>query len=152
MDYNPNGGNQNNGGDQWDRWNSSASNSSYYNQPVHKPYGQGFTMASVTCGILSITACWTGVLSLPLGALGILFAMLVYRKGRKLNTPCVIGISTSCIGLVFGLLITVYSLVMLPFLLKDETFRNQLDMMMQQIYGMDLETLMKEYGDYTIGE
>lgn len=152
MDYNPNGGNQNNGGDQWDKWNSNASNSSYYNQPVHKPYGQGFTMASVICGVMSITACFTGVLSLPLGALGILFAMLVYRKGKRLNTPCVLGISTSCIGLVFGLLIIVYSLVMLPILLKDETFRNQLNMMTQQVYGIDFDTIMKEYYDYTIGE
>lgn len=149
MGYNQDGSNQNNS--QWDRWNSSASNSSYYNQPTHRPYGQGFTMASVTCGVLSVTTCCTGILPLPLGALGILFALLVYRKGKKLNSACVMGITASCIGLAFGLILTIYSFVMLPALLRDDAFRSQLDMMMQQMYGMDLEEFLQEYG-YTIEE
>lgn len=150
MDYNRDGGNQNNS--QWDRWNSNASNSSYYNQPTHKPHGQGFTMASVTCGILSITTCCTGILPLPLGALGILFAILVYRKGKKLNTACVMGISISCIGIAIGLLMTVYSFVMLPVFLKNEAFRSQFDVLTRQMYGMDFEEFLKEYYGYTINK
>lgn len=150
MDYNQGGGNQNN--NQWDRWNSNASNSSYYNQPIHRPHGQGFTMASVTCGILSITTCCTGILPLPLGALGILFAVLVYRKGRQINSACVMGITTSCIGIAIGLMITIYSFAMLPTLLKNEAFRSQFDTLTQQMYGMDFEEFLKEYYGYTIGE
>ena len=63
MDNNWNG---NNG--QRDRWNSSASNSSYYNQPTHRPYGQTFSIASAICGLLSMTTSCTIILSLPLGA------------------------------------------------------------------------------------
>lgn len=150
MDYNQDGSNQNNG--QWDRWNSNASNSSYYNQPTHKPRGQGFTMASVTCGILSITTCCTGILPLPLGALGILFAVLVYRKGKKTNTACALGISTSCIGIAIGLMMTIYSFAMLPFFLKNEAFRSQFDVLTQQMYGMDFEEFLKEYYGYTINK
>ena len=144
------GGNQNN--NQWDRWNSNASNSSYYNQPTHNPHGQGFTMASVTCGILSITTCCTGILPLPLGALGILFAVLVYRKGKKLNSACVMGITTSCLGIAVGLMMTIYSFAMLPALLKNEAFRSQFDTLTQQMYGMDFEEFMEEFYGYTISE
>lgn len=150
MDYNQGSGNQNN--NQWDRWNSNASNSSYYNQPTHRPYGQGFTMASVTCGILSITTCCTGILPLPLGALGILFAVLVYRRGKRMNSACVMGITTSCIGIAVGLMMTVYSFTMLPVFLKNEAFRSQFDTLTQQMYGMDFEEFLKEYYGYTISE
>lgn len=150
MDHNQGNGNQNN--NQWDRWNSNASNSSYYNQPTHKPYGQGFTMASVACGILSITTCCTGILPLPLGALGILFAVLVYRKGKKMNSACVMGITTSCLGIAVGVMMTVYSFAMLPFFLKDEAFRSQLDTLTQQMSGMDFEEFLKAYYGYTISE
>ena len=148
MGYERYGSNQNN--DQWDKWNSNAANSSYYNQPTHRPHGQGFTMASVTCGILSITTCCTGILPLPLGALGILFAVLVYRKGKTLNSACVMGITTSCIGIAVGLMMTVYTFVMLPVFLKNEAFRSQFDNLTQQMYGMDFEEFLKEYYGYTI--
>ena len=146
MDYNQNGGNQ------WDKWNSNASHSSYYQQPVREPRGQGFTMASLTCGILSVTLCCTGVLSLPLGALGILFAVLVYRKGQQLNTPCILGIISSCLGIGIGIFLTVYSFVMLPALMKNEAFRNQINTMSEQLYGMDFEELMEEFYGYTFTE
>lgn len=148
MDYNQNGGNQNNGNR--DRWNSSASESSYYNQPTHRPYGQSFSIASFVCGILSITTCCTGILSLPLGALGILFAVLVYRKGKQLNSICTLGIVFSCSGIVIGLIMIVYSFIMLPAFLKNEAFRSQFDGLTEQMYGMDFEEFLKEYYGYTI--
>ena len=95
MDNNWNGGNWN-GNDRQDRWNSNASNSSYYNQPTHRPYGQSFSIASAVCGLLSMTTSCTIVLSLPLGALGILFAVLAYRAKKKINNTCVTGIILSC--------------------------------------------------------
>lgn len=148
MDHNQGSGNQNNGNQQWDRWNSSSSNSSYYNQPTHRPYGQGFTMASLTCGILSVTTCCTGAFCLPLGALGILFALLVYRKGKPLNSACILGITTSCIGIVIGLAMTVYSFIMLPTFLENEAFRSQFDTLTQMLYGMDFEELLEKYYGY----
>lgn len=151
MDYDQNSGNQNNNS-QWDRWNSNASNSSYYNQPTHSPHGQGFTMASITCGILSVTTCCTGVLSLPLGALGILFAVLVYRKGKQLNAPCITGIIFSCIGIAMGLFMTIYSFVMLPTFLENEAFRSQFDAVTEQMYGMDFEEFLETFYGYTISE
>ena len=83
MDNNRNGSNWNDHNGQRDRWNSSSSDSSYYNQPTHRPYGQAFSVASAVCGLLSMTTSCTIVLSLPLGALGILFAVLAHRAKKK---------------------------------------------------------------------
>ncbi len=138
--------NSQNNNDQWDRWNSNASNSSYYNQPTHRPYGQGFMIASGICGIMSLTACCMGILSLPLGALGILFAALTYRKGRKMNSTCLIGVVSSCLGIVSAVVLMINSFAMLPTLMKDDAFRSQLDAVIQQMYGMDFTEFMEEYG------
>jgi len=151
MDDNQNSQNhQNNNNGQWDRWNSNASNSSYYNQPTHRPYGQGFMIASGVCGLLSVTTCCTGVLSLPFGALGILFAVLTYRKGKKMNSACTAGIICSCVGMLSGIFLLVYSFAMLPVFMENEAFRQQFDVITQQMYGMDFAEFMREYYGYTI--
>lgn len=142
MDYNQN--NRNN----WDRWNSSASNNSYYNQPTHRPYGQGFLIASMICGVLSVTACCTGVLSLPLGALGILFALLTYRRGKKMSGSAMTGLVFSVMGIITGVSMLIYSFAMLPAMLQDPVFRNQVDVMTEQLYGMDFAEFMEEYYGY----
>ena len=151
MDYNQNDPNNWKGDNQqYDRWNSNASNSSYYNQPTHRPYGQGFIIASMVCGVLSVTACCTGILSLPLGALGILFALLTYRKGKKMNGTAMIGIVLSAMGIITGISMLVYSFYMLPEMMKDPFFRNQVDAITEQMYGMDFAEFMEEFYGYEI--
>lgn len=135
---------------QIDRWNSNASNSSYYNQPTHRPYGQGFIIASMICGALSVTACCTGILSLPLGALGILFALLTYRKGKKINGSAMTGIFLSVIGIITGVSMIIYSFYTLPQMMQDPFFRSQVDAMTEQMYGMDFAEFMKEIYGYEI--
>lgn len=151
MDDNQNNRNQQNNADgQWDRWNSDSSNSSYYNQPTHRPYGQGFMVASGICGLLSITTCCAGILSLPLGALGILFAVLASRRGRKMSSTCVMGIVLSCIGIFSSVSMIVYSFSMLPTLMENEMFRSQFDAVSQQMYGMDFSQFLEEFYGYTL--
>ncbi|MCI8529817.1 MAG: hypothetical protein HFH82_11820 [Lachnospiraceae bacterium] len=149
MDFNQNQRNQQNNDGSWDRWNSNASNSSYYNQPTHRPYGQAFTIASGICGLMSVTACCTGILSLPLGALGILFAALTYRKGKKMNSASLVGVVSSCVGIISAVIITINTFTMLPALMENESFRYQLDTMTQQMYGMDFQTFMEEFYGYS---
>ena len=149
MDFNQNQRNQQNNDGSWDHWNSNASNSSYYNQPTHRPYGQAFTIASGICGLLSVTACCTGILSLPLGALGILFAALTYRKGKKMNSACLVGMVSSCVGIISAVIMTINTFTMLPTLMENESFRYQLDTMTQQMYGMDFKTFMEEFYGYS---
>ena len=149
MDLNQNQRNQQNNDGSWDRWNSNASNSSYYNQPTHRPYGQAFTIASGICGLMSVTACCTGISSLPLGALGILFAALTYRKGKKMNSASLVGVVSSCVGIISAVIITINTFTMLPTLMENESFRYQLDTMTQQMYGMDFQTFMEEFYGYS---
>lgn len=118
MDDNWNPRNNRSDDGQWDRWNSNASNSSYYNQPVHKPYGQSFSMASFVLGVLSVTTGCCGF-SLPLGALGILFALLVHRKGRKLNSTAKSGLTLSCIGVFLGICTIIYVQLTMPRILQQ---------------------------------
>lgn len=112
MDDNRNSRNNQSDGSEWDRWNSNASNSSYYNQPVHRPHGQAFSYASFLFGMLSVTIGCCGI-SLPLGALGLLFALLVHRKGKKLNHTAKSGLVLSCIGIFLGLF-SIYISLMMP--------------------------------------
>lgn len=91
----------------WDKWNSNASHSSYYNQPTHPPYDQGFSLASMVCGILSVTLGCCG-LSIPLSALGILFAVLCHRKKKPLNPNCRAGVFLSTFGLLYGIITLIY--------------------------------------------
>lgn len=86
----------------WDKWDSNASHSSYYNQPTHPPYDRGFSMASMVCGVLSATlgCCY---LSIPFGAMGILFAVLCRRRNKPLNANCRMGIYLSVFGLLYGI-------------------------------------------------
>ena len=91
----------------WDKWDSNASHSSYYNQPTHTPRDQGFSVAAVCCGLLSVTLGWCS-LSLPLGAMGILFAVLCSRKNKPLNSSCSMGLSLSIFGCIYGTVSLVY--------------------------------------------
>ncbi len=130
--------------DQWDRWDSNASNSSYYNQPTHTPYDQGFSIASLVMGILSVSLGCCGM-SLPFGALGILFALLCYRKGKRLNGNARFGLYLSIFGCVYGAGVMIYSLLQLPAMLKDPTYVNQLNQLYQSLFGMDFEEFIQSF-------
>jgi predicted membrane protein len=74
----------------------------------------------MVCGIASVTLCCTGVLSLPLGALGILFAILSRRLGKSMSPASIAGIVLSCTGIVFGLMTCGYLVYMI---LTDSDYR-----------------------------
>lgn len=132
---------------QWDRWNSNASHSSYYNQPTHRPYGQAFTVASLICGMLSITIVWSG-LSFWLGSLGILFALLVRRKGKRMSGQAQMGLTLSTIGFALGIFLIVYIIASLPTLLRNEAYMEQLNTFFRAGTGMDFEEYLKNLWDY----
>ncbi len=105
-------------------------------QPSHSQSRSSFSIASMVCGIISIFLCCIG-LSFPFGALGILFAVLTYRKGWMLDSMSMIGLVTSCMGFLFSILLIVSTLVQLPEMLKDPDFRNSMDILYEEFYGQD---------------
>lgn len=136
MDYRPgNNPTQYNSGNQYNNMRNSSSG--------------GFAIASLICGILSLVFCCLGFISLALGAMGILFAVLSNRKGKPMSGMSVTGISTGIVGMALGFFITIYYIfaAMLPIMLQQPDFREQLDALYEEAYGMDMEEFMDQlYG------
>lgn len=122
-----------------------------YYQSAPNPFQKNiFAAASLMLGIFSATSCCTGILSLPLGALGILFAILTYRKGKSLHTLSIVGIVFSAIGVLSSLFMLIYTFVALPTLMQNETFRQQMNAVSEQMYGIEFDELMEEAYGYEL--
>ena len=106
-----------------------------------------FTVASMIMGICSLLTICTAILPLPLGALGILFAILSYRKGRQMDTMAVTGIATSCVGLLFSLAVVGMAFAMMPSMLRDPEYRDMLNRYYESVYGQSYDDLFENaYG------
>lgn len=122
-----------------------------YYQSSPNPFQKNkFAAVSLMLGIFSVTSCCTGILSLPMGALGILFAILTYRKGKSMHTLSIIGIVLSAIGIFTSLVMLIYTFVALPTLMKDESFRQQMNAVSEQMYGIEFDELMEEAYGYEL--
>lgn len=97
-----------------------------------------FSIASMICGILSILVCCCGFLSLPFGALGILFALLARRKGQSMNGMSIAGIVTSAIGMVCGVAFLVLSFSGTLTLMNDPAYHDEMYDTMEEIYGEEM--------------
>lgn len=122
MDYNQ----YNNGQNNW--------NQNYYQRQAPRKKENGFAIASMVCGICSAVLFCLG-LSLPFGALGILFAILTYRKGKSMNSMSLAGIATSCIGLFLSLIMIINVFIQFPRMMEDPALRKELDTVYEGIYG-----------------
>ena len=123
-------------------YNQNQNNEMNQNIPQIDPKYRGLSIASMVCGICSLVLCCTGLLSIPAGALGILFALLTRKRGQRMNNMCVAGIWLSCVGLALGIFITVSSIVTV---FTDPSYMNMLDRMYQQMYGVDMEEFWQSY-------
>lgn len=117
--------------------------------PPHPDAFGGLPTASRICGIISfglgifsVTACCLGYLSIPLGALGILFAMLSRRLGKQMPPACKSGIILSVIGIVVGLVMMIATIYIT---ITDPQFWEQMqetmelyEEMYEETYGIDL--------------
>ncbi len=106
-----------------------------------------FAKASLIMGIISILTMITGVLPLPFGALGILFAVLSHKKKKPLETPAFIGAITSTIGMSLSIVLIAISAAMLPTMLRSPQYREQLNNDVESMYGISFDELLEEgYG------
>jgi len=104
MDYNGNGQGYNQG-----RYNQNQGyNQGNYSQPPVN--GQGFAIASLVCGIVSIVLCWCyGIIGLACG----IVAIVMRNKFRDLNGGYVNGMAKAgficaCVGTSLSALALVY--------------------------------------------
>lgn len=106
-----------------------------------------FTVASLILGVCSLATVCTAILPLPLGALGILFAVLAYRKGRSMDTMTLAGIATSCVGLAFSVLMCGLMFSMIPSMMRDPEYRDMLNRYSENMYGESYDDLFERaYG------
>lgn len=104
-----------------------------------------FAIASMVMGIGSILLCCLGFVSLPMSALGILFAILSRRKGSGMHGMSIAGIWTSAVGMVLGLISAVY-LIIIMIIVATPSLHHYLDPLYQQTYGMDYDEFMEYMG------
>ncbi len=106
---------------------------------------RGFALASMIFGVSSILLCCTGLLPLPLGALGTLFAILSRRRAKPMSGMGAAGMVTSIIGMVMGIVIIAYLAAMVAMAFNPDT-RPYLDRIYQNAYGMTFEEFMEYVG------
>ncbi|MBQ7954822.1 MAG: DUF4190 domain-containing protein [Lachnospiraceae bacterium] len=131
-------------------------------QPSYTPYTPPrrniYATLSLIFGIVSLALMCTGILPIPLGALGIIFAV-ISRRGARMDSTAKTGCLLSSIGLGCGLLLTIAIYVfsiftMMQTILSDNqnlyTDPDALtDQMMESIYGENYKELFEQYGiDY----
>lgn len=105
-----------------------------------------FSIASFVCGTIALVTLCTAVIPIPFGALGTLFAILTYRKGKPLSPYSKIGLWLSVGSLILGIIYTAYVTitVVIP-LYNDPTFIQQLNTYYEAIYGISYEEFMDLY-------
>ena len=117
----------------WTDWDSicphkeDSTNNPYYNQPTHSPYkGQGFAVASMVCGILSMMLTCLGIVPFILGAFSLIFASLAYRKGKRRNNLVFYGLVASGFGIISAIFMLVQIFALQPNGTQMNTYRQYL--------------------------
>ncbi len=105
-----------------------------------------FASASLIMGVLAILTIVTGILPFIFGGLGILFATLARRRKKLLATSAFIGLATSVIGIFLSFSILCVTIVQLPEMLKDPTYRAQMNDISQATYGVTFDEMLEQSG------
>lgn len=123
----------------------------FYQQPTAPKKLNGFSIASMVCGIISLVCCCAG-LGLPLGALAILFAILAYRKGKSMDSMSISGIATGIFGMIMGLVFIIYVLFSYISVWEDPYFQREMYESFEEIYGEDYADMMGELYGFDMDE
>ncbi len=118
----------------------------YYNQPYEPQYKptDKFALVSMIMGICSLATFCTIFLPLVLGALGIIFAILSKRRGKKMESSAVTGVITSALGLGVALVFCIISIGSAFVMLQPEN-RDQLNELYENSFGMTYEEYVEEF-------
>ena len=124
----------------------------YYNRR-----NNNFSATSCILGGISLLTVCTGIFSIPLGALGMLFAALS-KRDNKMDPTAKLGCVLSGIGLDSGLVLTIFVYVSMFFTmfnnidyskLANMTEEQAMDYMMESMYGPEYEAYFRSMGiDY----
>ena len=102
-----------------------------------------FEIASIVMGIISMVLLCTGVLAIPFGALGVLFALLSRKDKDRLGNIAITGAIISVVSMITGAFITVYSIYTV---MTDPSVLEEVSRMYAR-YGMEMPTIPTFYGE-----
>lgn len=111
---------------------------------ANKENNSRFASASMICGFISLGMIMTGILSIAVGGLGILFASLSTRNGVAMHRKAKVGLTASIFGFIVGIIVTAISAISVYASIKDGTFLKQFNQMYESVYGESID--LKEYG------
>ena len=112
-----------------------------------QPKKNSFARASMFLGVAALFSMATIFFPIPLAALSILFACLSHRKGLKRELSALVGLISSVVALIISTITIIASVAMLPTMIKDPQYREQLDAVAEQLYGDSFEDMIEElYG------
>lgn len=111
--------------------------SSYYEYASSK---NTFAYASLILGGIAIVTFSSIYPAIFAGSLSIIFAMLSRRGKGRLHPLAKVGSICSAISVMLGILMLIFSMIYLPKYLKNDTFRSQMESMLQSIYGSEIDT------------
>lgn len=118
----------------------------YYYQPCRSEQKNAFATAAMVLGIISLCSLVTVYWALPIGALAILFVILSKRRGCKMATQALIGLSTSLTSVIISGFILLISVIFF-FQVMDPKNRDYADLLFQNHYGYDFNEYMQNYLD-----
>ena len=102
-----------------------------------------FETAALVMSIISMVLLCTGILAIPFGALGLLFALLS-RKGKdRLAGIAITGAVISVVSMITGAFITVYSIYTV---MTDPSVLEEVSRMYAR-YGIEMPTIPTFYSE-----
>ncbi|MBO4608280.1 MAG: hypothetical protein J5696_00255 [Lachnospiraceae bacterium] len=102
-----------------------------------------FEIASIVMGIISMVLLCTGVLAIPFGALGVLFALLSRKDKDRLGNIAITGAIISVVSMITGAFITVYSVYTV---MTDPSVLEEVSRMYAR-YGIEMPTIPTFYSE-----
>jgi len=102
-----------------------------------------FGTAALVMSIISAVLLCTGILAIPFGALGLLFALLSRKEKDSLEKIALTGAIISVISMITGAFITVYSVYTV---MTDPSVLEEVSRMYAR-YGMEMPTIPTFYGE-----
>ena len=102
-----------------------------------------FEIASLVMGVMSLILLCTGILSIPAGAMGVLFSILSKKGKNPLSAMARTAMILSLIGMISGAFITVYAVYTV---MTDPSVIEEVKQMYAR-YGMEVPDYFEYLGE-----
>lgn len=119
----------------------------YYDEYAYNEYSSSkntFAMASIILGGIAIVTFSSILPAIFAGSLSIICAMLSRKGTGRLHPLAKVGAICSTISVILGISFFVFYMNYIPQLLQDNAYRNEIEYMLENIYGptVDVDSLL----------